>query len=249
MTASISGSAVGAKSTTSPATVSYTAAAGRFLVLLASREAATSYFTGVTDNGGNTWTLQTAAPTSGGTGRRIEIWTCFTTASLTSVAAAFAGTSPAYIGVYDVVGQDGVDAAASTAQQNPGTGVITSPGQAVTPTTSEDLVISMIMENGSGTQTYAVSSGWTMLTPSTGSVAGGYGAAYIQNPAAGVPVAPTWTVATNAGYSVGSIAIKSSAETPGYAITVWDGSDELPASIAGVWNGASLVPGTIDQIL
>jgi len=243
MTASISGSAVSARSASTSASVAYTASAGRFLVLLASRESANQYYTAVTDDGGNTWVNQTAAPTSGTAGRRVEIWTCTTTSSLTTITATFSGTSGAFIGVYDIAGQNGVDSVGSDFRTNSAAPTPVT----VTPAESTDLVIGMVMGNGSGTQTYTVSSGWTMLTPATGSVSGGYAAAYMVNPPAGAAVGPTWTFSTSAGSGMAVIALKSSSVTPGFTVSIWDGTNEQPASIS-FWDGTNEVSASVDSI-
>ncbi|MEU7590646.1 hypothetical protein AB0A95_30690 [Micromonospora sp. NPDC049230] len=180
--------------TVSPLTVAHAGATGRLYLLVLSRSSATDAYTTVTDNAGNTWTRRTFAPASGSVGRRIELWTCQPGATFATVSAAFSGTGTAYASLYYVTGHNvanPIDQIASNFRA-----AATAPAAVeVTPSVPATLAVAAIAASPNTLAQTTPSGGWTVLPSSTG----GPAVVYQTNPANGVALGVSWTLATASG--------------------------------------------------
>ncbi|GGM14377.1 hypothetical protein [Micromonospora yangpuensis] len=180
--------------TTSPLTITYAGVAGRLYVLVLARSTATDQYTGVTA-GANTWTLRTAAPSSGSVGRRIEVWTCQATATFSSVVAAMSGGGIGYASLYEITGHNPsapVDSAAVTSGIRSAS--LTPEAYLVTPSGPGRLVLAAVQANNNTTDQITPSAGWTTLP----SASGGPKVVYRLD----APVeaqGPAWTLANSVG--------------------------------------------------
>lgn len=232
----------GVVTATSPATVTRTTTAGNLLVALCSRASATDTFTNITDTAGNTWTSAVVAPTSGTTGRRVEIWYCANASAITSLSAAFTGTGGAAVTLHEFSGVAAVsalDAAFGKVQSS-----TTTPTAAqVTPTQADDLVIGMIRANTGGAQVYTLTSGdYTAINVP---IAEHHGVAYQIGPAASVATGPTWTLGSTAGSGSATVAFKVAATPPPTgAVKYWNGNAWVDANAGApvkIWDGSTWV--------
>lgn len=221
---------------TSPAVVTRTTTAGSLLVAMCSRTTSSDYFTGLTDTAGNTWTLAAAAPTSGGVGRRVELWYCANARSITSLSATFAGTAQAAVTLHEFSGAattNVLDTAFAKFQSSS----LAPTAATVTPTTANSLVIGMLRANGSSAQTYTLTSaGWTSNNVT---MAENHAVAYVLNPTTSVATGPTWSLAVSAGSGSVTAAFKAAA-TPTATVKTWNGNQWVNANATTpikYWNG------------
>lgn len=229
-------------SSTSPITVTYTGVVGRLYALFLSRASAADPFTTVTDSASNTWTRQTYAPTSGTTGRRIELWTLVPGTSFTSISVAFTGTGTAQATLVEITGHDTTfinqvtsDFRASSTAPTP---VLT-----VTPTVANTLIVCAVQANNNTNAQITSSAGWTRLNTHTN----GPAIAYKANATNGVADGTTWTFTTAVGSGHVVVAFAPSAAA-GLTVYVWNGTSEVAATVEGVWNGTTVTPATLDVI-
>lgn len=227
--------------TVSPLTVTYAGVAGRLYVLLTARNTATDPFTTVTDSAGNTWTRLHFAPTSGSVGRRIEQWYCVPTAPFATVTVAFTGAGQAQASLYEITGQAGsyldTNAADFRASSAAPTAVTATPSEAGT------LAIAAIQANSNTAAQCTPSAGWTSLATNPA----GPAVAYRANPTSGVALGVSWTLTTaqGTGHSIG---IYKAAPAGVLAVTVWNGTAEVPGTVEGVYNGTTVVPASLDIV-
>lgn len=224
------------QSLTSPVVNFRNGVPGRLYLYVLTRAGATDPIATVTDIGGNTWTRITAAPASGSTGRRVELWICEPVAAFTSVTATFSGATVVYGTLYEITGHragDVVDAVASAAHANS-----TAPAAVpVTPTETGTLVVAAVQANSNTTDQITPSAGWTTLASNTS----GTKVVYRLDAASGVATSVSWTLAVGQGSGTAIVAFNQ-ASTPGITVKVWNGFAEVDAVIEGVWNGSTVVP-------
>lgn len=173
-----------------PLVINRTITAGNLLVLILSRNAANETFTGVTDDGGNAWVLGAAAPSSGTTGRRIEIWHCAAALAATQVQAAMAAGTTGYATLLEWTPGQFVAAAAAVAAS------ATAPPAVALPTAVPrgGLIIGAVMANPNTVAATTVEGGWARVPRLPN---GGHSVAFLthRDPGEG----PAWTLAAAAG--------------------------------------------------
>ncbi|XTZ13867.1 hypothetical protein ACQSSU_20435 [Micromonospora echinospora] len=231
-------------SAVSPRTITAAGIPGRLYVLIAARSSATDPIAGVTDSGGNTWTVAALAPTSGSTGRRIELWWCTPTAGFSTVDVALTGPAVAYTALVEITGHDGTPPTAAADIRTTAAGTNPEP-VTVTPPATGMLVIAAVQANPLNASQVTPSAGWTPLPADPA----GPVIVYRVDAPAGTPTGVSWTLTTATGSGHVIAAFPASDDPPrGYAVTVWDGTAEHPATVEGVWTGTSIAMATVDAV-
>ncbi len=220
----------------SPLEITAPGAVGKLYVLIFTRTSATGDCTGVTDDGGNTWTLVHFAPLSGTSGRRIYHWYCVPTNPFSVVSATFTGTSnSAQARLIEITGF-----ASSGLVHAEASGIRTSSATPaeyqVTTSIANCLLIYGIQHNTNNHDTgVTAEAGWTELPAHPDGPAVAY---KIQSTAGTDGCSWTSTNSQGSGHSI--VAYAPGPQGP--AVTVWNGTTEVAATIEGVWNGSVVVP-------
>ena len=179
--------------TSSPITITHSSEADTAYVLFLSRSAANDVFTDVTDDGSNTWNQQAFAPSGGGVGRRIEVWTLIPSSPFTEVTMEFTGGGTAYASMYKLTGYDPADLV-DVADAEIRSSSTTPAALEVTSTQAGNIAIAAIQANPNTIGSITPSAGWTDLTTNDG----GPDVVYMVDPplsANGV----SWTLSSAAG--------------------------------------------------
>jgi len=180
--------------TTSPLTIAHDGVVGRLYMLVLARSSAADPFTAVTDDAGNTWSMQTYAPTSGTVGRRIELWTCQPPAAFAAVSVEFTGAGTAYASLYEITGHNAgspIDQVTSDFRSSSTTPAAVQ----VTPSGSGRLAVAAVAASPNTDEQITPSAGWTKLPTHTG----GPTVVYQVDPPAEVALGVSWTFASAAG--------------------------------------------------
>lgn len=188
---------------TSPITL--TASASGDLLLLFTKDGAgtTEVVTSVTDSISGTWTLVSAAPSSGSTGRRVEIWTKMNSAPITSVTVSFTGTATAHIALIKLEGvtHSGATGPAATTFQ---TATTTPTELKITLPQANMLTISVFQCNSNTQAQHVQESGWTKGTTSSTGPAWAW-----RNDLGAVNDGCAWTVTSSFQSGTGIIAFRA----------------------------------------
>ncbi|QOC95102.1 hypothetical protein D0Q02_07675 [Micromonospora craniellae] len=198
----ISTVAIATPGTGSPLTFTYEGVPGRLYLAYLSRSSAADPFTTVVDDEGNTWERVVYCPTSGGVGRRHEVWRCQPVAPFATVAPAFSGAGTAYATLVEVTGHNPatpIDPA--SAAEHRGNHTAPAPLQ-ITPSGPGRLGIAAVAWSPNGPAQITVPAGWTPLPTHSG----GPVIAYMTDLPVELVGAP-WTATTGAGSGHSMIAI------------------------------------------
>jgi hypothetical protein len=240
----------GAWTATSPITIAYAGQVGRLYHVVAVRASAADPYTTVTDDGAggaNVWTRIHFYPTAGGTGRRIEVWTCVPTVTFTAISLAFTGAGTAGAALVETTGQRTADLVnVHTGGERSSSGAPA--GFAFTPDEADTLVLAAIQWNSNTDSQIIAPTGFTKLT---GVNNAGPSIAYLIGPASDVAITPAWTKSggANAGSGQSNVAYNMLAVASGPTVTVWDGASEVAVGGVTVWDGASEVAASIDTVV
>lgn len=226
------------------ATLSLTGAASGDLLVIFTKDGvgSTQVATGITDDSGSgSWTLLSAAPTSGAVGRRIELWLKLDSAAVTTVAVAQTGSNTGHA---VLIRLDGISDTSPT-------GAYASTFQASTATPTEltialseanMLVISACQANANTQAQHVAESGWTKGT--TGST----GPAWAwRNDLGAVTDGCVWTLTSAQGNGTAIVSFKKKATTSGPTMTLWNGTAEVAVTVT-LWNGTSEVALSLDSV-
>lgn len=208
-------------------TVTATNPGNTLVVFLGQESAASPGTTGVSDNGGNTWTKQAASTVA--SGRYVEVWTSVgSSSSATSLTLTNSVSQPNGWSFLELSGITTFDAASAAMQAS----TLTPTAQKVTPTTSTDYVLGYIKWNGNSSSSISTSSPYALLG---GTVAQNSAIAWVQSPASGTATGPTFaTTGSAAGSGEATIAFQISSITP---------AQVLSNNAAGGTNGTPVTQG------
>ena len=221
MTVALVGQTVGQVAAISGTTVTLPGTmgkAGDLIIALVGRSGglSTGALTGVTDSGGNTWTLATRGSVSGGSNTRLECWYTVLPANITTVTFS-SGTSQIYS--WNVNEWSGMTATPIDVTSTDNSGVASSTAIAtpsITTSTAGDLVIAAV-QSAFVTSTLNLggsspTTGWTSLTGfDNGSTTSG-DAAYIVDATTGARNT-AWTLATAHAAGVLTVAFRALVDT------------------------------------
>lgn len=209
--------AVATPQTGTDLTLSYSGSAGQLFLILGGSSGLPSSDTGVTDNGGNTWTKVESTPPSGTTGRRAFAYICLATSSFTTVTVAHDHLLQLTASLVEVTGFDSVtplDTHGSASRASSTTPAAVT----VTPTNSNALEIGIIQANTNlATTGVNVPTGYTDLT---GYATQGPKIVYKVGPTAGTPDGPAFTLSVAQGS--GMVTLIINAATAGIPISMSD---------------------------
>lgn len=180
--------------TSSPLSVSYEGGTGPLYALVLASAAATTEFTAVSDNGGNTWTRQAYAPQSGAVGRRIELWTCQPNSAFSTITVTFDSAPHAYATLLEITGHNAANPVDQVAADFRSSTTSPQPVQ-VTPSMGGTLAVAAVMANPNTAAQITPSAGWLSLPSHTS----GPIIVYQVDPPSGVPLGVSWTFASAAG--------------------------------------------------
>lgn len=187
-----------------------TATVGRVVVLLASTAIANpaKYIDGVTDTGGNTWTMrrqEVGAPGSQNTGA--EIWTTTITTALSGGTVTITSSGASTMGNYDITVWSGVTTTGIVGAVN-GVDVNQGTSPACTVTMAGAGVVLGCTTYGSTTSAPSAGpgTGWTTLSGGT-STTGDYGTSAYQIVTTGGSYGPVWTSPTSTAWGLATIGL------------------------------------------
>lgn len=216
------------------------------LLLLISRDGTTvtDITTGVADSAGGTWTQVAAAPSSGTTGRRVEMWSRPGSAAITSVTVTYTGANPIHAALINITGATGIGTGSAAPVATFQAASLTPTPPSLTTTSASMLTIAMCQANSNTQAQHSPAAGWAR--GATG--ASGPAWAWRNDLASGAAASCQWTLTVSAGSGQAVAAYTAAAQT-GPGVTVWNGTAEVAVASVTKWNGTVEIAASVEQVI